>query len=72
MNKRERANPTVTTSTTSADGAGNSSTSTTTKQGDVDPNESAIDFAQSKPLRKEYHQYQGANYLGVLEQLLGG
>lgn len=67
LNKQERANPTITTTTVDSTGK---STSTVTKQGNVDAQQSAEDYSRTAS-PDEASRYQGANYFGVLERLMG-
>lgn len=67
LNRQQKANPTVTTTTVSADGKVQAST---TKQGNVDPQQSAEDFATTVS-PEERSKFQGANYYAIIAQKLG-
>ena len=82
LNRSERKHPTVTqstsntTTTTTSKGSHSSSStsgssSSTTKNSDVDPSEKALDFAQSKPFRRERQQYQDMQYYDAIGEMLG-
>ena len=67
LNRKEAANPTVTTTHYSGDG---SSVSSKTKQGNVDPNTSAESFAKTVPA--ERNRFQDSQYLNVIANMIGG
>jgi hypothetical protein len=66
LNKTERANPTVSTTVSSA-----TSSNTTTKQSNVDPGAEGADFAKTAAPaeRKDFKEFQ---YMNVVAQMLGG
>lgn len=66
LNAKEQANPTVTTTTVSG-----KNVSQTTKQGNVDPNVTATDFAKQTPRAAERNKFQDSQYLDVISQMLG-
>lgn len=70
LNKRERANPTVTTTTSRSDGRGNSSSSSTTKDSSVDPGSEAEAFAETvNPT--EAHRFQSGELYNVISRMAG-
>lgn len=70
LNKDERANPTVSTTTSRTNGS-NSSSSTVTKESQIDPGSEAEKYAETvNPT--EAHRYQSGNYYDVIARLVGG
>lgn len=67
LNRKEAANPTVTTTHYSGDG---SSVSSKTKQGNVDPNTSAESFAKTVS-PAERNRFQDSQYLNVIANMIG-
>lgn len=70
LNKSERANPTVTTTTSRSDGKGHSSSSSTTKESSIDPSTEAESFAE-KVDPKEAHRYQTGQFYDVISRMVG-
>lgn len=72
LNAKERADPSVSTSTTTYDAEGNAKTSTTSRQSGVEPTAEAMVFARSPAMAAERRQYKGAQYFDVIADMLSG
>lgn len=70
LNKEEKADPTVSTTTTTINGS-NSSSNTVTKESQVDPGSEAETYAE-KVNPAEAHRYQSGNYYDVIARMVGG
>lgn len=70
LNKDERANPTVSTTTVHSNGS-NTSSSTVTKESSIDPGAEAETYAETVS-PDEAHRYQSGNYYNLIARMVGG
>lgn len=70
LNKEERANPQVTTTTSRSDGKGNSSSSSTTKESSVDPMSEGEEFAETAS-PQEARMFQHGQLYDVISRMAG-
>ena len=74
LNAKERANPTVTSqsSTTTTSGTHSSTSGTSTsKQGNVDTGYQATQFGKTGALAPEFSKFQDSQYMDVISQMIG-